>query len=85
VPEGLELLPMTLKESNLDFKKDDVSTLKCDLYNLNRCLREAFRGLKIIDNQDVILAIGNTGAGKSTMLTSLVFGKEHVKLTQIIT
>ena len=32
---------------------------------------------------NIILAVGNTGCGKSTMLTSLMYGPEALELTKI--
>jgi Tfp pilus assembly pilus retraction ATPase PilT len=31
-------------------------------------------------NKDIILAIGNTGSGKSTMLTALIYGTDYLSL-----
>jgi len=36
--------------------------------------------MKKFKGKDLILAIGNTGSGKSTMLTALVFGTNQLKL-----
>lgn len=34
----------------------------------------------MIKGEDIVITIGNTGSGKSTMLTSLIFGTD--KLTE---
>lgn len=48
--------------------------MQLDIKVLKECLAKAFKGLDLIKGHEIILAIGNTGCGKSTMLTSLVFG-----------
>lgn len=47
------------------------------LTNLAESLNVAFEQLNQIKHKNVILAIGNTGCGKSTMLNALVYGS-HV-------
>ena len=37
-------------------------------------LHEAFKRFEIANDADIVLAVGNTGCGKSTMLTSLIDG-----------
>ena len=66
--------------------------LPCNLHNIARCLQVIFRQPKLIDSKNVILALGNTGCGKSTMLNSMINGPESlyiyrdkVKKKQIIT
>ena len=34
----------------------------------------------MIKGADIVIAIGNTGAGKSTMLNSLVFGSDKLEM-----
>ena len=34
----------------------------------------------MIKGADIVIAIGNTGAGKSTMLNSLVFGTDKLEM-----
>ena len=33
-------------------------------------------------DKDIILAIGNTGSGKSTMLTSLIYGTDYLDVVK---
>lgn len=84
IPPEVHLKPITLKDDDLTFSKENVAKLSINLYNLIRCLRDAFKGLNIIKGTDIVMAIGNTGVGKSTMLTSLVFGKEKLQLIDLI-
>ena len=55
--------------------------MKLTLDNLVKCLERAFNEIKIEQyaNQNLVMAIGNTGCGKSTMLSSLLFGPESLK------
>ena len=57
----------------------------CNLHNIKRALELAFLELDFdqIKDQDVVLAVGNTGSGKSTMLTALIFGPNELHLTKI--
>ena len=46
-------------------------------------LERAFKNLKKLQNKNIILAVGNTGCGKSTMLTSLMYGPESLEMIKI--
>ena len=43
-------------------------------------LEEAYKTLNELNNSNLILAVGSTGCGKSTMLTSLMFGSDALEL-----
>ena len=49
------------------------------LDNLVMILEEAYKMLNDINHANLILAIGSTGCGKSTMLTSLMFGPDSLE------
>jgi len=42
-------------------------------------LEEAIEALKILKDEDVVLVLGNTGSGKSTMLSSLIYGPDTLE------
>ena len=42
-------------------------------------LETLFKGLDEINNKNIVIALGDTGCGKSTMLTALVFGPEALE------
>lgn len=65
--------------------KDNIMNMSLSLDNLVSCLEQAFQEMKIerYANQNLVMAIGNTGCGKSTMLSSLLFGPESLKLSKI--
>jgi ABC-type nitrate/sulfonate/bicarbonate transport system ATPase subunit len=50
------------------------------LDNMILILEQAFKTLKNVNDGNLILAIGNTGCGKSTMMSSLMFGSEALEI-----
>ena len=64
-------------------EKEEILNLPCNLENITRCLNSAFKSLKQVKDKNVIMAIGNTGCGKSTMLNALVYGTEVLQETTI--
>jgi len=85
--EGQEdkLTDKIVGESKGMLEKDNLVQKKCTLGNLVKVLKEAFKVLdqNQIEKADIILAIGNTGCGKSTILNSLVFGPDSLQLKKI--
>ena len=63
--------------------KAHVSALPLNLANLVAILERAYKTLKDIHQANLILAVGNTGCGKSTMLTSLMFGTDALEEKKI--
>lgn len=57
--------------------------MHCNLENIVTILEEAFKFLQKIEGKNIILAVGNTGCGKSTMLTSLMYGPEALEIKKI--
>ena len=49
------------------------------LSNMHRYLEKAFEYIDIVSGGQAVIALGNTGCGKSTMLTSLMYGKESLE------
>ena len=43
-------------------------------------LNEAHKRFSLVDNADIVLAVGNTGCGKSTMLSSLLDGASSMQI-----
>ena len=41
------------------------------------------KGLNKLQSSNIVVAIGKTGSGKSTMLNSIVFGPDKLKTTKI--
>jgi len=54
--------------------------MTCSLENIVAILEQAFKSLEFLNDKNIILAVGNTGCGKSTMLTSLMYGPEALEL-----
>lgn len=68
----------------LDDMKIDKESLKnkdCNLVNLAMALKLVFDQLEAAQDANLVLAVGNTGCGKSTMLSSLVYGPGHLSVT----
>ena len=59
--------------------KDSLKNMECNLVNLAMVLYKVFEQLDAADRADLVLAIGNTGCGKSTMLSSVVFGPGYLE------
>ena len=53
------------------------------LFEIVKILQKMDDELKIINNGNLILVVGNTGCGKSTMLSSLIYGPEKLQKTTI--
>lgn len=53
------------------------------LENLILVLDQIYGQLEVAKDADLILAIGSTGCGKSTMMTSLVFGPNALEIKTI--
>ena len=59
--------------------KEKVKKLKCNLVNLYRVLQVAFEKLGPAKDANLVVAVGNTGCGKSTMLTSILYGSDALE------
>lgn len=51
-----------------------------NLNDMVEYLRSAKEHMDFLQDGDVVLVLGNTGCGKSTMLSSLVYGPENLVL-----
>lgn len=56
--------------------RDDLMKMKFNFENLIPILQKVFDYLDQFSNGDLIIGIGNTGCGKSTMFNSLMFGSQ---------
>ena len=64
-------------------KKSEVIKRELSLSSIHVVLREGFKVLQKIKGAHIVLVIGNTGSGKSTMLSSLLRGPEFLEVKQI--
>lgn len=69
VAEGSDLL-----------KKEVVKKMPMSLDHMVLILEQAYKTLVNINDANLILAVGNTGCGKSTMMTSLMFGPDALEI-----
>ena len=53
------------------------------LYEIVSILKAAFMNLDLINDKDLVILLGNTGCGKSTMLNSILLGPDTLHETQI--
>ena len=60
-------------------KKENVIQRELSLVSIVEVLREGFKALERIRDANVVLVIGNTGSGKSTMLSSLLRGPDALE------
>lgn len=67
-------------EEEMRIDKETLKTKDCTLVNLAMALKKVFDELEAAEGADLVLAIGNTGCGKSTMLTSIVYGPGHLSI-----
>jgi ABC-type nitrate/sulfonate/bicarbonate transport system ATPase subunit len=74
---------MSIEDSTKYLNKDNVKPLHFTLDNLVLVLEQAFKTLKDINQGNLILAVGTTGCGKSTMFTSLMFGSDALEEAKI--
>lgn len=59
--------------------KESIKNMPKSLVAMTIVLHEAFKRFEVADDADVVLAVGNTGCGKSTMLTSLIDGPNSLQ------
>ena len=64
-------------------EKATVEKMNCKLKSIYEVLRAAFDTLAPAKDANLVVAIGNTGCGKSTMLSSIIYGPDSLHHTQI--
>lgn len=64
---------------NIALEREAVEQMKCTLPNLVHCLKQIFIDLnERIKDANVILTVGLTGTGKSTLVNSMVLGPDSL-------
>lgn len=63
--------------------KEKLQKLKCNLISLIVVINDLKYKLVKAKNQKVILAVGSTGCGKSTMLNALIWGPESLEAKKV--
>ena len=71
---------MTVSAKDRNYDKASIAKMECTLEHLVDILKWAFDLVKVVKDQDVVVALGNTGCGKSTMFTSLIHGPEALEI-----
>lgn len=72
-----------MEDSTSLLKKEVVMKMKCDLKSIYDVCNAAFGTLGAAKDANLVVAIGNTGCGKSTMLSSIIYGTEGLEYKQI--
>ena len=80
--KGLKELTNSMSDffEEMRIDKETLKNKECTLVNLAMALKLVFDELEAAEGADLVLAIGNTGCGKSTMLTSIVYGPGHLMM-----
>lgn len=65
-----------MKDMEQKFNETHVNNLN----DMVEYLRSAKEHMDFLQDGDIVLVLGNTGCGKSTMLSSLVYGSENLML-----
>ena len=60
-----------------------VRNLQLSLENIVNVSESAFKKIDHLKEKELLLAFGNTGCGKSTMISSLVFGPDKLELKAV--
>lgn len=65
------------------FTKKDVLKMDKNLDSLTKILEEAFKTFDESKLDNVVMAIGNTGCGKSTLMGSMILGPDKLERRKI--
>ena len=60
--------------------KANVIKRELSLFSIQEVLTEGFKSLDKIKGANIVLVMGNTGSGKSTMLSSLLKGPQALEM-----
>ena len=70
-------------DMNEKLNKEVVEKMPVKLKSIYEVLIVAFEQLGVAKDADLVVAIGNTGSGKSTMLSSIIYGPDALHITEI--
>lgn len=59
--------------------KEEIKKMECNFENLIPLLDLIFETFNMVEGADLVLSVGNTGCGKSTMINSLMFGTHSLE------
>lgn len=75
---------MDVSKGNMDYLiKENVEKLPETLKSIYDVLVVAFEQLGVAKDANLVVAIGNTGSGKSTMLSSIIYGSDSLHETYV--
>lgn len=63
--------------------KEEIKKMECNFENLIPLLDLIFETFNMVEGADLLVNVGNTGCGKSTMINSLMFGPNTLEEKQL--
>lgn len=69
--------------SSIHLDKESVLKLEPSLDNIISICQAGLQNLNKIKDKDLLLILGNTGSGKSTLMSSLAFGPDNHKVGKV--
>lgn len=70
--------PLTWNDDGLLNNRQIVQSTKLTLTNIRTASNEAFKNLDLKQYEKILIVLGQTDSGKSTLLTSLILGPEKM-------
>ena len=61
-------------QNEIDLDKEQLKKLSLNLGNVMLVFNQVFSQIKNANNSDLVMVLGNTGDGKTTLLSSIIFG-----------
>jgi len=62
---------------------DEINKMECNFENLIPLLDLIFETFRVIDNSDLLVSVGNSGCGASTMMNALMYGPDALEEKQL--
>lgn len=63
--------------------KEEIKKMECNFENLIPLLDLIFETFNMVEGADLLLSVGNTGCGKSTMINSFMYGPQSLEEKQL--
>ena len=61
------------------FEREELEKMPFNLSTLREATERAINMLEKKDISDIFVALGNTGSGKSTIISALLYGSENLE------
>lgn len=73
----------TLQPPNGNLTRDQMKKKPINLQNIVEAFRDAKEKIKHIEGKEIVVAVGDTGCGKTTLLRALIWGPTKLKQQKI--